>query len=86
MTFRSRLFATVALPVLSASMIATPSLADALVKPFEVAQDSGDQGQPTDEELLIASATFQANGATRRSATEDVLWALLNSAEFVFNH
>lgn len=53
MTFRSRLFATVALPVLSASMIATPSLADALVKPFEVAQDSGDQGQPTDEELLL---------------------------------
>jgi hypothetical protein len=42
--------------------------------------------KPTDEETRIAAATFQATGATRRSATEDVLWALLNSAEFVFNH
>jgi hypothetical protein len=42
--------------------------------------------KPTDEELALATATFSANGATRRSATEDVLWALLNSAEFVFNH
>jgi hypothetical protein len=42
--------------------------------------------KPTDDELQIASATFSAEGATRRSATEDVLWALLNSAEFVFNH
>ncbi len=51
MTFRSRLFATVALPLLSASLIATPTLADALVKSFEVAQAS-DEGQPSEEELL----------------------------------
>ena len=67
MTFRSRLFATVALPVLSASMIATPSLADALVKPFEVAQDSGDQGQPTDEELLLKKQQEEQ----RRAAEEE---------------
>jgi hypothetical protein len=42
--------------------------------------------KPTDEELKIAAATFTAEGATRRSATEDVLWSLMNSAEFVFNH
>ena len=42
--------------------------------------------QPNDAELEIATATFNAEGATRRSAIEDVLWALLNSAEFVFNH
>jgi hypothetical protein len=41
---------------------------------------------PTAEELKIATAAFTGEGATKRSATEDVLWALLNSAEFVFNH
>jgi hypothetical protein len=42
--------------------------------------------KPTDEELKIATGAFSSEGATRRSATEDVLWSLLNSAEFVFNH
>jgi WD40 repeat protein len=41
---------------------------------------------PTQEELKIAVAAFSAPGATRKSATEDILWALINSAEFVFNH
>ncbi len=41
---------------------------------------------PTDEELQTATGAFTAQGVTRRSATEDVLWALMNSAEFVFNH
>jgi mono/diheme cytochrome c family protein len=45
--------------------------------------------QPTAEELQIATAPFAAEGAAngaRQAATEDVLWSLLNSAEFVFNH
>jgi WD40 repeat protein len=41
---------------------------------------------PTDEELSVATAAFTASEASRQSATEDVFWALLNSAEFVFNH
>jgi hypothetical protein len=41
---------------------------------------------PAPDELESASAAFQEKGATRRTATEDVFWALLNSPEFVFNH
>ncbi len=41
---------------------------------------------PRDEEKKSARAAFDTAGATRRSAAEDVLWALLNSAEFVLNH
>jgi hypothetical protein len=42
--------------------------------------------RPTRNELETACTAYEATGATRRTATEDVLWALLNSAEFVFNH
>jgi hypothetical protein len=41
---------------------------------------------PTAEELNVAVGAFSAEKATRQSATEDVMWALINSAEFVFNH
>ncbi len=40
---------------------------------------------PTAEELSIAQQVYAAPGATRRQATEDLLWALLNTPEFVFN-
>ncbi len=41
---------------------------------------------PTAGELRTATAAFNAKDATRQTAAEDVLWALLNSAEFVLNH
>jgi len=41
---------------------------------------------PDQDELNTARAAFSAPHATKRTATEDVMWALMNSAEFVFNH
>jgi hypothetical protein len=39
---------------------------------------------PDEEERAIAREFFQEEGATRRQATEDILWALVNTPEFVF--
>ena len=41
---------------------------------------------PSNEELKVAAGIFAVEKATRQTATEDVLWSLLNSAEFVLNH
>jgi len=40
---------------------------------------------PNPEERMIAEKIFPATG-DRRKPTEDLVWALLNTAEFVFNH
>lgn len=41
---------------------------------------------PEAEELQTALRFFTHPGATRQTAAEDLTWALINSAEFVFNH
>jgi hypothetical protein len=40
--------------------------------------------RPTDEELAVGLSLFEGPKADRRAAVEDLLWALVNSAEFVF--
>ncbi|WP_455271427.1 OmpA family protein [Rhizobium herbae] len=56
MSIRSKLFATVAFPMLSISIAIQPALADSLMKPFEVAQEDGaaqaEGGEQAPEELI----------------------------------
>ncbi len=40
--------------------------------------------QPTEDELKIGLKVFDERNSNRRQATEDLLWALLNTPEFVF--
>lgn len=39
---------------------------------------------PTDEERQSCLKVFETSGRTRRQATEDILWALINTPEFIF--
>jgi WD40 repeat protein len=41
---------------------------------------------PDDEEKKIALTVFSQDGASRKTAAEDLIWALLNTPEFVLNH
>ena len=41
---------------------------------------------PLADEIQAATAPFRATEAKRTTAVEDVLWSLLNSPEFLFNH
>ena len=41
---------------------------------------------PSADERAVAAAAFAVDGAKRQQVVEDLTWALINSAEFVFNH
>lgn len=40
--------------------------------------------RPTDAESKAAVALFENQGANRRQVIEDLMWAMLNTPEFVF--
>jgi hypothetical protein len=64
-------------------------LAESKMSDREIVEDlylSAYSRMPTEEELRIASRAFTSEGATRKTAVEDLMWAIINSAEFVFNH
>jgi len=74
----------ITLPASRASQLAKSDL-----PPEKVAEElylSAFSRLPSEEELKIATAIFSQEGASRQTAAEDLLWALLNSAEFVLNH
>jgi hypothetical protein len=41
---------------------------------------------PSDDERRTATAYLNAHASDRRQATEDIVWSMLNTTEFVFNH
>jgi hypothetical protein len=41
---------------------------------------------PREKERTLLLATFKEDGVDRRTAVEDVLWTLLNTKEFLYNH
>lgn len=41
---------------------------------------------PTEQETALMRQAFAESDGNRRAATEDIVWALLNTREFVYNH
>lgn len=41
---------------------------------------------PTTDERALLMAAFEGEGSSRRQAIEDILWSLLNTKEFLYNH
>jgi len=74
MTIRSKLFATVAFPMLSMSIAIQPTLADSLMKPFEVAQEDGvvvEGGEQAPEELLRKKRKKRAEQQQQEQPAEE---------------
>ncbi len=65
------------------------SLADSKKLPAEVVEElylTVLARLPSGKEKATMAKVFSDAGADRKGATEDVLWSLLNSKEFLFNH
>ncbi len=63
------------------------TLADSKKAPAEIVEELfllAYNRPPTKEEAELCVSRFDKKGATRRTATEDLMWALINTPEFVF--
>ena len=67
---------------------AARALADSTKTPTEIVDDlflTALARFPTDKERKLMIDTFMQEGVDRRTAVEDVLWALLNMKDFIYN-
>ena len=65
------------------------SLAESKLTPNEIVEEiylSLYARFPSEKEKTIALSVFSEEGASRKTAAEDLIWALLNTPEFVLNH
>ncbi|MFN0196685.1 MAG: DUF1549 domain-containing protein, partial [Planctomycetaceae bacterium] len=64
-------------------------LADSSLTPTEIVDEvylMTISRYPSDEERQLFLAVYDAPGSDRRTATEDLLWAVMNAKEFLYNH
>ncbi len=64
------------------------TLADSTKTPAEIVDElclAALARHPREKELTLLLETFKQEGVDRRTAVEDVLWALLNTKEFIYN-
>ena len=64
-------------------------LSDSKMTPAKIADEvylASLSRRPTAKERAHVGKFFKENKDGRRAATEDFIWAIINSAEFVFNH
>ena len=71
------------------ALLAKPAKEGELVAPEKIIADiylATYARPPVKEELEIAKAHFATKDLKPEDAARDLLWSLINSAEFVFNH
>ena len=64
-------------------------LSDSKMTPAEIANEvylASLSRRPTAKERIFVEKFYEDHKDGRRAATEDFIWAIINSAEFVFNH
>ena len=64
-------------------------LADSKKTPYQIGEEIylvAFGRMPTDQEKTIILKYFESNKEDREAAAQDLIWAVINSAEFLFNH